>query len=99
MIESNVASLPPSNKVVNRVGRDCQCFVGKSASLRIHRIRQNIAEMVPRAGTQYDPGQLVAAAEKGHQKWQHGSIVSTLDLLAPGNNPRLFVLTTASPAG
>jgi hypothetical protein len=74
-------------------------FRGESASLRIRRIRQDIAEIVPRAGIQYDPGQLVTTTENNDQEWQHGSIVSIFDLLAPENNPRLLILTTAFPAG
>lgn len=34
---------------IDRVGRDCQCFVGIGASLRIHRIPHVIAESDPRA--------------------------------------------------
>jgi hypothetical protein len=34
------------------------------ASLRIHRIHLHIAEIDPRSGRQYDPGQIIIATDK-----------------------------------
>jgi hypothetical protein len=55
--------------------------MGESASLRIHRIRHDIAEIDPRPGMQHDPGQIVITINSD-QNCDHDVVVSVLDTLA-----------------
>lgn len=74
--------------------------MGKSASLRIHRIQHDIAEIDPRPGMQHDPGQIVIATNND-QSCDHDVVVSVLDALALDTMmlfyDRLFTAALAPP--
>jgi hypothetical protein len=55
--------------------------MGESASLRIHRIQRDIAEIDPRPGMQHDPGQIVITTNN-NQSCDPDVVVSVLDAIA-----------------